>query len=115
MTYLKNIDIGKKFEDKYEVLGMYQYLNHPYYDNFLQYLSVTNKIALIFCKSKDEMFNVYQSDNIKSYLVTGIEARDIILEEFRKDFEAYEARYTIEPMFLRGFSISQIIIDEEFK
>lgn len=105
----------RKFEDKYEVLGMYQYLNHPYYENFISYLSATNKIALIFCKSDDELFNIVKSDYILTYKVSGDSGKDKILKELKKDFDAYEARYTIEPEFLREFRISEIIIDEEFR
>ena len=100
------------FEHKYEILNMYQYLNHPYYNNFIQYLNVTNKIALIFCKSKDEIFVIPQSDSIKSYLVTSISDKTEILQEFRKDFDAHQAQYTIEPVFLREFRIIDIITDE---
>lgn len=113
------------FEDKYEVLNMYSYLNHPHYNNFTRYLKYFYKIALIFCKSDDEVFNIVKSDLIKVYKVANLEEREKILKELRKDFDAYQSTstlmgyymdsnwITIEPdNKLLGYSITEIIIDE---
>lgn len=92
ITYDKFYD---KFEEKYLVLCIYSYLNHPQYNNFIQYLNSSGKIAVIFCKSDDEMFNIINSDSVLKYKVYDLKGRDKILKELRADFDAIQADYRV--------------------
>ena len=85
-----------KFEEKYLILCMYSYLNHPQYNNFVQYLNSSNKIAVIFCKSDDEMFNIINSDSILKYKVYDLIGRDKILKELQADFDAIQVDYRVD-------------------
>lgn len=92
ITYDKFYD---KFEEKYLILCMYSYLNHQQYNNFVQYLNSSNKIAVIFCKSDDEIFNIINSDLILKYKVYNSKDRDEILKELRADFDAMQVDYRV--------------------
>lgn len=102
-----------KFEEKYLILCMYSYLNHPQYNNFVQYLNSSNKIAVIFCKSDDEMFNIINSDSILKYKVYDLTGRDEILKELRADFDAMEVEYRVDDDYANNSLISHLIIDNE--
>ena len=102
-----------KFEEKYLVLCIYSYLNHPQYNNFVQYLNSSNKIAVIFCKSDDEMFNIINSDSILKYKVYDLTGRDEILKELRADFDAMEVEYRVDDDYANNSLISHLIIDNE--
>lgn len=110
ITYDKFYD---KFEEKYLILCMYSYLNHPQYNNFVQYLNSSNKIAVIFCKSDDEMFNIINSDSILKYKVYDLTGRDEILKELRADFDAMEVEYRVDDDYANNSLISHLIIDNE--
>ena len=102
-----------KFEEKYLILCIYSYLNHPHYNNFVQYLNSSNKIAVIFCKSDDEMFNIINSDSILKYKVYDLTGRDEILKELRADFDAMEVEYRVDDDYANNSLISHLIIDNE--
>ena len=93
ITYDKFYD---KFEEKYLILCIYSYLNHPHYNNFVQYLNSSNKIAVIFCTSDVEMFNIINSDLILKYKVYDLIGRDKILKELQADFDAIQVDYRVD-------------------
>jgi hypothetical protein len=88
VIYDSEVQSHHKFENHYEILNMYSYLNHPYYNNFIQYLTISNKTAIIFCKSNDEVFNILKSDLIKIHKVNSMQERGNILKEYQNDFYA---------------------------